>query len=135
MPAQAGRRSASACEKRAEDDGGQGMGGAGQFGVDAETLKGLAGGFDREAKELEKPVAAFSATAADIGQAFGLLGACDGAADKYRQLLQHTSKVLGQLPHVLRNDAERLRVSAANYTASDQAALDQVQSVKPGGHA
>ncbi|MFF8373437.1 WXG100 family type VII secretion target [Streptomyces lydicus] len=109
------------------------MGGAAQFGVDAETLNSLAGRFEREAKELEKPVAAFSATAADIGQAFGLLGACDGAADKYRQLLQHTSRALGQLPLVLRNDAERLRVSAANYTASDQAALHHVRSVKPGG--
>ncbi|MFF4961425.1 WXG100 family type VII secretion target [Streptomyces sp. NPDC001222] len=94
-----------------------------QFGVDPDTLTDLAGKFDREAKSLAGPIDAFAATASGIGEAFGLLGACDGAAEKYQQLLSSTVKALGHLPGVLGSDGDRLRVNAANYKASDQAAV------------
>ncbi|KUN59746.1 hypothetical protein AQJ46_38590 [Streptomyces canus] len=94
-----------------------------QFGVDPETLTELAGRFDREASGLAGPIGAFSGSAAVIGEAFGLLGTCDGAADKYRQLLDSTVKALRHLPDVLRSDADRLRLNATHYANSDQTAL------------
>ncbi|MEU6370906.1 ESX-1 secretion-associated protein [Streptomyces sp. NPDC046931] len=88
---------------------------SGQFGVDPDTLTELAGKFDREATGLAGPIEGFSAGASEIGQAFGLLGVCDGTAEKYGQLLSHTVKALGYLPDVLNGDGDRLRVNAANY--------------------
>ncbi|MGW5481567.1 ESX-1 secretion-associated protein [Streptomyces sp. NPDC004008] len=94
-----------------------------QFGVDPDTLTDLAGKFDREAKSLAGPIDAFAATASGIGEAFGLLGACDGTTEKYQQLLSSTVKALGHLPWVLTSDGDRLRLSAANYKDSDQVAI------------
>ncbi|MFD8304754.1 WXG100 family type VII secretion target [Streptomyces sp. NPDC059690] len=96
---------------------------SGQFGVDPATLRELAGKFDREATGLAKPIGRFAASAAEIGEAFGLLGVCDGAAEKYAQLLSHTVKALGYLPELLNSDGDRLRLNAGNYTHSDQTAI------------
>ncbi|MFJ5531279.1 ESX-1 secretion-associated protein [Streptomyces sp. NPDC093261] len=96
---------------------------SGQFGVDPATLTELAGKFHREATELAGPIEGFAAGASEIGQAFGLLGVCDGAAEKYGQLLSHTVKALGYLPDVLISDGHRLRVNAVNYSDSDQTAV------------
>jgi len=96
---------------------------SGQFGVDPDTLTDLAGRFDREAAGLAGPIGAFSGSAAEIGEAFGLLGACDGATDKYRQLLDSTAKALGHLPDVLRSDGDRLRLNATHYADSDRTAI------------
>jgi hypothetical protein len=89
-----------------------------QFGVDPDTLTDLAGKFDREAKDLAKPIDGFaaSASASEIGEAFGLLGACDDAAQKYQTLLNGTLKALGQLPGVLTSGGDRLRLNATNST-------------------
>ncbi|WP_328750854.1 ESX-1 secretion-associated protein [Streptomyces sp. NBC_00285] len=106
---------------------------SGQFGVDPETLTDLAGRFDREAAGLAGPIGAFSASAAEIGQAFGLLGICDGATEKYRQLLENTAKALGRLPEVLRSDGDRLRLNVTHYKDSDLTALGYVHSAASGG--
>ncbi|MFJ5535281.1 type VII secretion target [Streptomyces sp. NPDC093261] len=99
-----------------------------QFGVDPDTLRDLAGKFDREAKGLAGPIETFAATASEVGEAFGLLGACDGAAEKYQKLLAGTIKALGQLPGVLGSDGDRLRVNAANYQQADQAAIGHLDA-------
>ncbi|MEV6027977.1 type VII secretion target [Streptomyces sp. NPDC052036] len=99
-----------------------------QFGVDPDTLTDLAGKFDREAKGLAGPIDDFAATASEIGEAFGLLGACDGAAEKYQKLLTSTVKALGHLPGVLGSDADRLRLNAANYKDSDQVAVSRLHA-------
>jgi hypothetical protein len=113
------------------DDGGSGMS---QFGVDPDTLTDLAGKFDREAKDLTKPVNDFATTASQIGEAFGLLGACDGAAQKYQTLLNSTLKALGQLPGVFTSDGHRLRLNATNYKASDQTAVEHLRAAtQPAG--
>lgn len=106
---------------------------SGQFGVDPETLTDLAGRFDREATGLAGPIGAFSRSAAEIGQAFGLLGICDGATEKYRQLLESTVRALGQLSDVLRSDGDRLRLNATHYTDSDRTALGYLHSAASGG--
>ncbi|MET8956132.1 WXG100 family type VII secretion target [Streptomyces sp. NPDC004393] len=105
-----------------------------QFGVDPDTLTDLAGKFDREAKGLTGPIDDFAATASGIGEAFGLLGACDGAAEKYQKLLSSTVKALGNLPGVLGSDADRLRLNAANYKDSDQVAIGHLNAAtRPAG--
>jgi uncharacterized protein YukE len=105
-----------------------------QFGVDPDTLTDLAGKFDREAKGLANPVGDFAATASEVGEAFGLLGACDGAAQKYQTLLDSTVKALGHLPGVLTGDGDRLRLNAANYKDSDRAAMDHLRAAtQPAG--
>lgn len=104
-----------------------------QFGVDPDTLKDLAGRFDREAKGLAGPVDEFAAAASEIGEAFGLLGVCDGAAEKYRQLLIHTVTALGHLPEVLRSDGDRLRLNAAHYADSDQTAIGYLHAAARSG--
>jgi len=105
-----------------------------QFGVDPDTLDELAGKFDREAKDLAKPIEGFAATASQIGEAFGLLGACDGAAQKYQTLLTSTLKALGQLPGVFTSDGDRLRLNATNYKASDQTAVEHLRAAtQPAG--
>ncbi len=111
----------------------RGSGMSGQFGVDPETLTELAGRFDREATGLAGPIGTFSGSAAEIGQAFGLLGICDGASEKYRQLLENTVKALGHLPDVLRSDGDRLRLNATHYTDSDRTALGYLHSAARGG--
>ncbi|MFF7411275.1 WXG100 family type VII secretion target [Streptomyces lydicus] len=102
---------------------------SGQFGVDPSTLTELAGTFEREANALSTPIKAFVATSMEIGEAFGILGACDGAADKYRQLMSNTTKALGHLPDVLSSDADRLRINASHYQESDQVAISHLHSV------
>ncbi|MEU6370834.1 type VII secretion target [Streptomyces sp. NPDC046931] len=105
-----------------------------QFGVDPDTLIDLAGKFDREAKGLANPVDDFAATASEVGEAFGLLGACDGAAQKYQTLLDSTVKALGHLPGVLTSDGDRLRLNAANYKDSDRTAMDHLRAAtQPSG--
>ncbi|WP_239158098.1 ESX-1 secretion-associated protein [Streptomyces sp. SID13726] len=106
---------------------------SGQFGVDPDTLTDLAGRFDREAAGLAGPISAFSGSAAEIGQAFGLLGICDGASEKYRQLLENTVRALGHLPEVLRSDGERLRLNVTHYTDSDRTALGHLHAAASAG--
>jgi hypothetical protein len=108
---------------------------SGQFGVDPETLTELAGRFDQEAKGLAGPIEGFAGSAAGIGEAFGLLGVCDGAVDKYRQLLDSTVKALGHLPDVLNSDGDRLRLNVTHYAESDRTALGYLDAAArtPGG--
>jgi uncharacterized protein YukE len=111
-------------------NGGSGMGGgSAQFGVTPEVLTELAGKFGGESRGLAKEVGTFSAGASGVGQAFGLLGACDGATAKYQQLLDSTVKALGQLSKALAGDERGLRINATNYSASDQAAVEYLRSV------
>ncbi|SEE65925.1 Excreted virulence factor EspC, type VII ESX diderm [Streptomyces sp. 2112.3] len=102
---------------------------SGQFGVDPTVLTELAGTFDREAKGLAAPIHTFTATASEVGEAFGILGACDGATEKYQKLLSSTVKALGHLPDVLKSDADRLRINASRYQDADQAAIGHLRSV------
>jgi hypothetical protein len=110
---------------------------SGQFGVDPATLTELAGKFAREATGLAGPIEDFATGASEIAQAFGLLGVCDGAAEKYGQLLSHTVRALGCLPDVLNSDGDRLRANAASYTDSDQTAIGYLSAAvrRPGGPA
>lgn len=102
--------------------------GGGRFGVEPEALTDLAGTFERESGDLQRRAEAFGAAASGTPRAFGLLGACDGAAAKYRRLLTDTVDALGQLSRALAADARGLRSNAAEYLAADQAAVEALHS-------
>ncbi|MFI1204663.1 ESX-1 secretion-associated protein [Streptomyces sp. BHT-5-2] len=102
---------------------------SGQFGVEPTALTDLADKFDLQATDLDGPIRSFAATSAEVGEAFGILGACDGAMEKYQTLLSSTIKALGQLPQVLNSDADRLRINASQYAEADQAAVGHLQAV------
>lgn len=103
--------------------------GEGQFIVQPGALCALAGKFDAEAGTLAQLTNGFTGSAFQIGQAFGLLGACDGALEKYLKLLESTVKALGQLSKVLEGDGERLRANATVYTAADQGLAEHFGSL------
>ncbi|WP_042397606.1 type VII secretion target [Streptacidiphilus carbonis] len=89
------------------------------FQVHPDSLAGLSGDFTVSADELATATAAFAGGIADVGQAFGLLGVCDGIAGKYLELTQHTITGLGQLEALLRSDATGLTSSQTAYHAVD----------------
>lgn len=99
------------------------------FQVHPPTVAGLANKFHTESQGLTKQVADFGSSAADIGEAFGLLGACDGAMQKYLTLFQSTSRALGRLSQVLDANGQRLTATAASYTSVDQTVADHAKSV------
>ncbi|MBB4922634.1 WXG100 family type VII secretion target [Kitasatospora kifunensis] len=101
----------------------------GQFQVHPAALTALGGRFGTESQTLAGQVASFETTASDVGQAFGLLGACDGAASQYLQLFNSTSKALNQLTQVLDANNSRLQTSAATYQATDKAVSGNVNNV------
>jgi uncharacterized protein YukE len=100
----------------------------GQFGVEPDRLTRLGGRFEEESTSFTGQVNAFAAGAGNIGQAFGLLGVCDDAAQKYQKLLQSTVTALGRLSQVLADDARGLRANAADYAASERTALAHIGS-------
>lgn len=103
-----------------------------QYEVNPEALLGLAGMYDGEASALNGQVGSFTGSAESIGQAFGLLGICDGALQKYVSLLDSTVKALGQLGQVLDSDAERLRSNAYVYTEAEHQIASNIRSVGTG---
>lgn len=92
-------------------------------------MSALAADFTAEADAVRSQTKAFEADAIQVGEAFGLLGICDGALDKYTQLVESTAKGLGQLAEVLDNEAEGIRASLQNYQALDQAVADHFCSI------
>ncbi|WP_327066589.1 type VII secretion target [Kitasatospora sp. NBC_01250] len=104
-------------------------GGGGQFEVHPASLTSLAGRFDTEAGQFNGQVSSFTSAADTAGQAFGLLGACDGALSQYQSLLGSTTKALGQLHQVLGGNADRLRATASAYAAAEAAAHQKMSSV------
>lgn len=102
---------------------------SGQFGVEPTALTELAGKFDLQAQDLAGPIHSLAATGAEVGEAFGILGACDGAMEKYQKLLSSTVKALGQLPQVLTSDADRLRTNASQYAEADRTAIGHLRTV------
>ena len=90
-----------------------------QFQVRPDSLSGLAGDFRVCADELATATAGFAGGIADVGQAFGIMGVCDGIAGKYLELTQHTVTGLEQLAALLRSDADGLTGNQNAYRAVD----------------
>ena len=79
-----------------------------QFFVVNEYLHDLAKEFQRVADRFAGLTPAFQGNVIQVGEAFGLLGACTEAADQYRQLVSHTVHGLGELEKALSADSDGL---------------------------
>jgi uncharacterized protein YukE len=106
-----------------------GNGGDRQLQVHPPTVDSLGAKFQAESQALAKALATFNTDAFTVAQAFGLLGACDGAMQQYQKLLASTTKGLGQLEQLLDNTGQRLSAASGNYAAAEQAAHQRMRFV------
>ncbi|WP_042384913.1 hypothetical protein [Streptacidiphilus melanogenes] len=90
------------------------------FSIDPAAVMSLANEFQSAADALGERARAFASNVLEIGVAFGLLGECTGAADQYRQLVNHTGQGLGELEQALGADAAGLAHMADQYSCVDQ---------------
>lgn len=76
--------------------------------------------FDGQAQALAQSATGFGGSAFQIGEAFGLLGACDGALKKYVSMLNDTMNGLGQLAEVWAQTGRQLQQTAQQYQDADE---------------
>lgn len=101
-----------------------------QFEIDVPAVLNLAQGYHSEAQGLGSDTAGFCSGADRIGQAFGLLGVCDGAAQQYDTLLDSVLKALSIAGQTLDAEAEQLAQTVSSYLDTEQALcrhFDRVQ--------
>ncbi|MHA6758901.1 WXG100 family type VII secretion target [Streptacidiphilus sp. PAMC 29251] len=90
------------------------------FLADPQAIQKLAGEFRTAAENLQHAIPGFESDVFAVGEAFGLLGACTGAADQYQNLVRHTVTGLNQLAEVLDGDQQGLDFNAAFYRSTDR---------------
>lgn len=84
------------------------------------AIAGLGAEFEAQGPQLVDAANGFSGSAFQIGEAFGLLGACDGALQKYLSMLRNTMTGLGQLAQVWEQTGQQLAAVAQQYQAADE---------------
>jgi uncharacterized protein YukE len=92
-----------------------------QFTVQPDALSALGAQFESEAQQIAAAVKTFSGQASEIGLAFGLVGACDGALKNYKAMLASTQKGLAALVQVITQDGQGLQSQAQQYQKTDGA--------------
>lgn len=90
------------------------------FRTHPDAMRGLAGQFRAAAADLEGAVPTFQGNVFEVGEAFGLLGACTGTATQYQNMVNHTVEGLNKLVEMLITDAEGLEYNASLYQQTDQ---------------
>jgi hypothetical protein len=85
-----------------------------------QAIAGLGAEFEPQGQQLGASANGFGGSAFQIGEAFGLLGACDGALEKYQSMLRSTMTGLGQLAEVWQQTGQQLEVIAQQYQAVDE---------------
>ncbi|MBR7835284.1 hypothetical protein KDL01_18565 [Actinospica durhamensis] len=89
------------------------------FTADPSAIFQLGSEFEDQARALASSVPGFSGSAFSIGEAFGLLGACDGALSKYMAMLKNTVNGLEQLAEVWDRTGQQLQLTARAYLDVD----------------
>jgi len=89
------------------------------FTADPSAIAQLGAEFGDQAPTLSSSASGFSGSAFSIGEAFGLLGACDGALSKYLSMLQNTMNGLDQLAEVWARTGQQLQATARSYQDVD----------------
>ncbi|MEW1657952.1 MULTISPECIES: type VII secretion target [unclassified Streptomyces] len=89
------------------------------FQAHPDEIRDLAGEFTSVVDELTAHIAGFVGDAIEIGEAFGLLGACTGVTSQYTEMVNNTSEGLNEIAQLLANSASGLQTSADNYTSVD----------------
>jgi uncharacterized protein YukE len=91
-----------------------------QFEIMYSSVKSLSESFNQEASGLAGDAVSFGEAAGQIGQAFGILGACDGASQQYAGLLSSTLNALGMVSEALQAEAEQLGQTVETYADNEQ---------------
>jgi len=102
------------------------------FEVRCVDLTDLAAQLDKRAGVLAGQVDDFAAGATgrvETFDAFGVLGACRGAAGQYHSLAARTEQALRHAGDVLRADATTLRTTASTYRRADAVSADAFEQI------
>jgi hypothetical protein len=89
--------------------------------------------FADQAGQLNQSASSFGGNALQIADAFGLLGACDGAMKQYISMAQSTMQGLEQLAALWDETANQLVAQAEQYELTDEQNAKQLHGVMPGG--
>lgn len=97
--------------------------------------------FIDEGAQLGQAASGFGGDAFQVSDAFGLLGACDGAMSKYISMAQSTVQGLEQLASLWEQSGQQLVAQAEAYQACEeqqrqrfQAVQQELTPVAEGGH-
>jgi len=102
------------------------------FTAHPESIRQLGGQFSTAAQSLTGPVNQFTGSALEVGEAFGLLGACDDALQKYVSMAQSTQASLAKLIQVLQQGGATLQKQGTNYELVDNAVATQAGQIQSG---
>lgn len=85
------------------------------FEAQPAAIAGLGIQFGRQGQELSQAASGFGGNVLQIADAFGLLGACDGAMKQYVTMAQSTVQGLEQLANLWEETANQLIAQAEQY--------------------
>jgi hypothetical protein len=97
-----------------------------------EVISELGTQFQGQGDELLDNASAFGDDAFQIGEAFGLLGVCDGALEKYVSMLNNTVSGLNQLAEVWQQTGAQLLETAGQYASVDEAQAQNLARIGGG---
>jgi hypothetical protein len=86
--------------------------------------------FIGEGAELGQTASGFGGDVFQVSNAFGLLGACDGAMQKYISMAQSTVQGLEQLAQLWEQTGEQLVAEAKVYQACEQQQQQRFQGIQ-----
>ncbi|HTJ68564.1 MAG TPA: hypothetical protein VL551_13600 [Actinospica sp.] len=89
--------------------------------------------FADHGQQLGQSASSFGGNALEIADAFGLLGACDGAMKQYISMAQSTVQGLEQLAELWGETANALISQAEQYELTEEQNTHQLGSVLSGG--
>jgi hypothetical protein len=87
--------------------------------------------FIDEGAQLGQSASGFGGGALQVADAFGLLGACDGAMEKYISMAQSTIQGLEQLAQLWEQSGQQLIAQAEAYQACEEEQEQRFQAIQP----
>lgn len=88
--------------------------------------------FIDEGSQLGQTASGFSGNAFQVADAFGLLGACDGAMEKYISMAQSTVQGLDQLAQLWEQSGQQLIAQAEQYQSCDERQQQSLKGIQGG---
>lgn len=92
----------------------------------------MGGQFMDEGGQLAQSASSFGGDVFQVSNAFGLLGACDGAMEKYMSMAHSTMQGLEQLAQLWGSTGEQLLNQAAVYQAVEEENQQRFHGMQPG---
>jgi len=87
-------------------------------------------GFVQEGQQLSQSASSFGGGVFEVSNAFGLLGACDGAMEKYMSMAHSTVQGLEQLAQLWVATGEQLVSQAEVYQAIEEEQQQRFQGIQ-----